>query len=83
MKALILLLTLPLSGCYLYLGSSYHNTDTDSEFKESGWIGSVGMAHEVNDNIEIFMEHSSMPMIHEKDGEGINEIGAKLKFPDF
>lgn len=67
-----------LSGCQLYGGMAIHDTSADSHFKEDRLIGSIGVSQEVTENLELFVEHLSMPTVTEN-GLGINQAGFRIK----
>ena len=70
-----------LTGCYGYMNASVHDRSFDSEFQEHGLITTFGVAHEINESIEVFIQHQSMPFYEEAaDGYGCEnrECGVKI-----
>ena len=79
--------TFILSGCHLYGGLGIHDTSFDSEFKEKGAIATFGISQELGSNVEVFVEHSSMPYVDEtkteRGGYGINQAGVRGRWKIF
>ena len=71
-----------LSGCQLYGGASIHDRAADSEFEEEKLIATIGASKEINENLEVYIEHLSQPM-YEENGYGINQAGFKIKIKLF
>lgn len=79
----LLLAVFILNGCastYPYIEAAAHNRSVDSEYNEHWWIMAIGVEHEFNKNFTIFLEHESMPLVYEDEGEGVNKLGGKLRF---
>ena len=77
-----------LSGCQLYAAAGVHDRAFDSEYNEDKFIGTLGFSQELNDNFELYIEHSSMPLINElrktdNKGHGVNQAGIKAKIKLF
>lgn len=73
-----------ISSCYLYVGTSIHDKDFDSEYKERHVLAHFGFEEEINDNLEVFIQHTSMPSYSESlrendSGWGVNEVGIRVK----
>lgn len=78
-KLNVIYLSLFLTGCQVFAGMSVHDTSFDSEYQEDGIIAVIGITEDINKNIEVFIEHHSMPRFSEKIGHGTNQIGIKFK----
>ncbi len=84
---------LMLSSCVLRGGVSAHDSQKDTYFRGSPIIGTVSLTQDIPDsNLEIYVQHKSL--LWEKresncsgseincnsGGNGLNEIGANIKF---
>lgn len=73
-------MTLMLSGCFLYGGGSVHTFTKDSAFTDSMPLFTIGAGHDIDDNLNVYIQHKSQPF--EDDGYGLNEAGFILRTGD-
>jgi len=76
------------TGCHLYAGATVHDTAFDSQFNQDNLITTFGVSQELNNNFDLYVEHSSLTLKADTidtngGGHGLNQAGIRAKIKIF